>query len=251
MRLLVKLEAAKDCSSDLLYHHKLQGFIYSLLRNTEHEKLHDKKGYKFFCFSNIFPTRDMKKGEKAHLIVSSPNDEFVKTLWKQILQRIRTTIHIGDNSYNILSARMLQPHLPRSFSFITGTPIIIRIPNYRYGNYGIKAEKPYKYVYWKPKHSFEAFIKQLEENLIKKYNEFNNTCMERMPIFERFIFKKTVCNHIIINGKEVKVFGSVWQFMFDGASRNPEKRKLLRFALDTGLGELNSLGFGFVNVIRC
>jgi CRISPR/Cas system endoribonuclease Cas6 (RAMP superfamily) len=40
---------------------------------------------------------------------------------------------------------------------------------------------------------------------------------------------------------KVTVIGTSWLFGF----ANPE---LAKFALDTGLGELNSLGFGFMNM---
>lgn len=57
MRLLLKLRAAKDQAYDMRYHHKLQGFVYGLIEGTPYMKLHDRRGYKFFCFSNIFPPR--------------------------------------------------------------------------------------------------------------------------------------------------------------------------------------------------
>lgn len=45
----------------------------------------------------------------------------------------------------------------------------------------------------------------------------------------------------------VKVSGSIWEFSFgylDG-----EKREVLQFGLDAGFGELNSMGFGFMNLL--
>ncbi|MEM5870703.1 MAG: CRISPR-associated protein Cas6, partial [Candidatus Aenigmatarchaeota archaeon] len=69
MRILLRLEALKNCIYDMKYFHKLQGFIYRLLKETEYRVLHDKKGYKFFCFSNIFPIGDMKVGDKRKLII--------------------------------------------------------------------------------------------------------------------------------------------------------------------------------------
>ncbi|MDI6884677.1 MAG: hypothetical protein QMD00_06110 [Hadesarchaea archaeon] len=62
MRLLVKMKAERDQAYDLKYHHKLQGFIYGLLDETPYVRLHDRRGYKFFCFSNISPPRMPKLG---------------------------------------------------------------------------------------------------------------------------------------------------------------------------------------------
>ena len=47
--------------------------------NSKYHDLHDKEGYKLFCFSNIFPAYDLKQGDLHTLIISSP-DSFVKYL---------------------------------------------------------------------------------------------------------------------------------------------------------------------------
>lgn len=73
MRLLIKLEGLTDYAYDINYHHKLQGFIYNLLRDTQYCSLHDKKRYKFFSFSNIFPPNDSKTGDVKQLLISSPD----------------------------------------------------------------------------------------------------------------------------------------------------------------------------------
>ncbi|MGQ9719544.1 MAG: hypothetical protein ACUVWK_06900 [Nitrososphaerales archaeon] len=80
MRVIVKLEALEDCAYDYEYHHYLQGLIYNLIKGSEYSYLHDKKGYKFFCFSNIFPVMDLKKGDNRTLIISSPDDLFIERL---------------------------------------------------------------------------------------------------------------------------------------------------------------------------
>jgi len=129
MRVLVKLRAAKDCSLDMLYHHKLQGFVYSQLRGTEFASLHDKRGYKPFCFSNVFPSKDLKSGESCSFIFSTPLEALARAFAKQVSQL--RSMNIGDNSYGIERVQMLQTHLPQQFALITGTPIIIRTPRER------------------------------------------------------------------------------------------------------------------------
>ena len=75
MRLLAAVEALKDCKYDLKYHHKMQGFLYSLIQGTEFAALHDKRGSKFFCFSNLFPVKDFKKKDIVRFLVSSPDPD--------------------------------------------------------------------------------------------------------------------------------------------------------------------------------
>jgi len=133
--------------------------------------------------------------------------------------------------------------LPDSCTVASATPIVIRIPQYAYANYGIPSELPY--LYWRPEVDFNAFIKQLEDNLFKKYNEYNGTETEKFPLFELFNFKKPTMNEIIEEGRSIPVHGSIWNFQFSHLTG--QQRKVLEFGLDCGFGERNSLGFGFVN----
>lgn len=258
MRLLLKFRALKNQAYDLKYHHKLQGFIYSLLNETPYVKLHDRRGYKFFCFSNIFPPKGTKKdpsesmenGNLRQLLISSPEVGLINILNDKLVQieEERIPVNIGDMSFELESVRVLEPRIDRSCRLITGTPIVLRIPKKKFERYGIVPPKDYDYVYWRKHWPFEPFVKQLEDNLFKKYNEFYGGSLEEFPLFEQFMFKKQVCNHVVLGGKEVKVLGSVWEFSFgylDG-----KKRDVLQFGLDVGFGEENSLGFGFMNVVR-
>jgi CRISPR-associated endoribonuclease Cas6 len=243
MRLLVSLQTLENCAYDLKYHHKLQGFLYRLMEGTTYQGLHDHKGYKFFCFSNLFPPRDARTGETRRLIIASPNSNLIKVLEDRLAKVDEA--HIGDGAFRIIEMRELNPRVKEGCVLATGTPIVVRIPKERYVEYGIVPEKPYTYVYWRKQHSFAAFVKQLEDNLKKKYKEYHEDEPTSEPVFEQFVFEKQVCNHIIIDGREVKVFGSNWEFAFNYLSK--EQQKILQFGLDCGFGELNSMGFGFMN----
>ena len=84
------------------------------------------------------------------------------------------------------------------------------------------------------------FVNQLEDNLLKKYSQFSGSNIKREPIFLKFLPpKKQISTRL---GTQVIVIGTTWEFMFE------EPSPLLQFALDTGLGELNALGFGFMNL---
>jgi len=53
---------------------------------------------------------------------------------------------------------------------------------------------------------------------------------------------------MIVKGREVRVFGSLWRFIFTYLSG--ERRRIIQFGLDAGFGELNSLGIGFINLVK-
>lgn len=251
MRFLIQLRSLKDCSYDLKYFHKLQGFVYSLLKGTEYSILHDRGGYKFFCFSNIFPIGDMKAGDGRNLLISSPDRLFIKLLKDKLSEFIDANkpLNIGEMQFELETISAVRTRLGRNCRLISATPIVIRIPEKNYEKYGIEEKyRKKRYVYWRKKYAFNAFIKQLNENLFKKYNEFYKQEIEEFHLFEQFIFKKEVCNHVIIGGEEYKMIGSIWEFIF--SYLNKEQRKILSFGIDCGFGERNSLGFGFMNVIK-
>lgn len=247
-RLLIELVSLKECAYDLRYHAKLQGFVYNLLRGTPYEGTHNKNSYKNFCFSNIEPPFDMHAGDARFLVVSSPDPGLVEAFAGSI-EKIKTA-NIGDMSFAVKSVKKTQPRIGSGVRLVTRTPIIIRIPRQNFEKYGIK-RGDYDYVYWRKDLSFDAFLRQLEENLLKKYQEYTGAKVDEsryLPLFQQFLFKKQVCNHVIIDGREFKVFGSLWEFAFDHLTR--EQWELLQFGLDSGFGERNSLGFGFVDLKR-
>ena len=245
MRLLVELRALYNSIYDLKYHHKLQGFLYGLLKDTAYRDLHNRHGYKFFAFSNIFPPLDMHTGDVRHFLVSSPNPDLIH-VFKERLESVER-MFVGDMAFSIEKVSVLSPRIGRSCVLVATTPIVVRIPKANYGKYGISPPKDYPYVYWRKRYPFETFIKQLEENLFKKFKAFYGENVKHTPLFEEFVFRKQVCNHIIVKGREVKVFGSLWTFTFRNLYK--DKRKIIQFGLETGFGELNSLGFGFINPI--
>ena len=215
--------------------------MYSLLKDGPFSMLHDKKGYKFFCYSNIFPIGNNKEGSKKNLIISSPNDKLIDSIIEK-LEGINQA-NIAEMSFSIASIRKVKTYA--THRLVAATPIILRIPSYNYPAYGINSD--YGYVYWRAEHSFDAFLSQLNGNLIKKYNEFNNTKTDELPLFEQFLYKKPVVSHVIVEGKEQKIIGSLWEFGFSHLSS--EQRRIIEFGMDVGFGERNSLGFGFINAI--
>ncbi len=242
-RLLIKMRSKQSSAYEMEYNYHIQGLIYRLLRGSIYDG-HDNQGYKFFCFSNIFPFNDLRKNDLRNLIVSSPNSEFISYLYQQL--GYDNDIDIGNMRFKVDYCDRLNVTIPshnQSFSLITGTPIITRIRKQKYE--GIEQLKSYEYVYWRMDHPIDLFITQLEDNLIKKYNDYFGSNIERQPIFERCKFMKQVSTRLRMGAnhcKQATLIGTTWEFFFEEA--NP----LIQFALDAGLGELGSMGFGFMNL---
>ena len=249
-RLLLKLKTANETKYEPEHHRQVQGLIYDLLRGSDYSKLHDKKGFKFFAYSNIFPFFDLHVGDIRNLIISSPSRGFISYL-KDQLGYLRE-IEVGCMKFKIDYCRKFYIILSHygSFGFITGTPIILR--NYRsVYEEGKTNNDNNREIYWTSNYPVDLFLKQLEDNLIKKYNEFYGfeaqTTKEKYgSIFYKPRLLKEVATRIFMNKtskSRTVVIGTNWKFSFD------ECTPLLQFALDCGLGERNSMGFGFMNLL--
>lgn len=249
-RLLLKLRAIENTRYDREYHKDIQGFVYSVLRGSEYNN-HDDRGYKFFTFSEIFPFYDLHKGDIRNLMIASPNSDLINYIKEQI--EYLHDIRLGAMTFKVDHCDKLDIRLPdRPFSLITGSPIVMRVQRYRFEEANaLQFANGHKSSYWKVDHPVELFMNQLEANLVKKYNRYHNidavkmNGSEREPIFYQSRFLKQVAIQVPVtaNYRET-VIGSKWLFRFAGSS------DLVRFALDVGLGESNSLGFGFMNVQR-
>lgn len=248
-RLLVKLRATERSTFDREYHKDLQGLVYSLLRGSSDYNVHDKPGYKFFSFSEVFPFGDLRKGDIRNWVIASPNAGFIFYLKEQLeyLQNVR----IGAMQFKVESCNFVEVRLAkdRPVSLITGSPIATRIPMYRFEEANaLNLVNGYGSSYWRCTHPVELFINQLEANLRKKYSAYTGTKaakddQETEPIFYSSRFLKQVAIEVpITSDYRQTVIGSKWLFRFAAGSN------LVRFALDVGLGEHNSLGFGFMNV---
>jgi CRISPR-associated endoribonuclease Cas6 len=240
------------------YHSHLQGFVYNLLRGSVYEELHDQKGSKPFSFSNIFPYTNLRQGDIRTFLISSPDNQFIKYLFDllQLYIKRQTQINIGWMTFKINYIEEMYPRVPGSnFSLITGTPIVIRIWKDKYMDYGFESTFD-NFSYWKNEQPLSVFIEQLQGKLLSKYGRYHIEPYTEyqeflakhkdIKLFDTFKFKKQVANKVIIENIERIIIGTVWEFGFNNNNGNKD---LIQFALDSGLGERNSLGFGFMNLM--
>ena len=119
---------------------------------------------------------------------------------------------------------------------ITATPIVIMQDNNTC--YSLRDNNDLKY-----------FFNRLKENILKKYNAYYHTDLTiNNDLFSDFELSKEVCLNLNHGLDEFKMIGSRWKFKFNDEIMH--NHKLLKFIYDTGLGEKNSLGFGFLNFIK-
>ena len=257
MRLLVRLNPELDLPYDNDYHYHLQGLVYSLIREAGRSDVHERSGYKFFCFSNIFPYRDkFARGIEQELLISSPDPELISSISRALHSRMeaKSAVQVGAMAFSISGIEgpfHANVSLDSAVSVISSTPIIIRIPAWRYVDYGIASNRPFEN--WRDSLPLEAFVKQLKDNMAKKFKEYHGLTAggqsggdPKFPEIVSYKYIKSVSKPITVKGEKQQAIGSIWEIQF--AVEDEEGMNMLEFTLDSGFGERNSLGFGFVNL---
>ncbi len=89
----------------------------------------------------------------------------------------------------------------------------------------------------------EIFLKQLEDNLKRKFYNYYGIHTNSSLNFEWFTFKKQISTKLLIHKTSHIIIGSVWEFFIDQS----KDKELFNFGIDAGFGERNTLGFGFIN----
>ena len=232
MRLIIKFEPRDFIKYSDIDKYTIQGFIYSLLKNdSSFNSLHDVSGFKFFNLSNIFPVSDFEKNSLKKLIISSPNEEFIKSLYDQL--KDKTSFKLKNHEMELLKVMILRKN--DCSNFISATPIVLFEDN-----------KKNKYYSFKQNSDFNFFFERLKDNAIKKYNAFYDGDFSLdSDLFTNFEFAREVSIRVTKNGNRFIVIGSLWKNLeFDLTSQNKD---FYDFLFDSGLGEKNSLGFGFLN----
>ncbi|MFQ3319713.1 MAG: CRISPR-associated endoribonuclease Cas6 [Natronomonas sp.] len=248
------LSARADAAYQNDYHHKLRGRLWDALDGTEYDDRHDDGQPPGFAYSNPFPPRDMQAGDERTLLVASPDEELLAHIASDLLER--PELNVGEMPFHVDDVTSLSPDVgePGTRGTIeTGTGLLVRIPPWRCEEYGIDHPGGDTAVFWRPEHSMEPLRAQLEANLDQKHDRFAH---DHLPgpsdvdgeLFDGYELLKTFAVPLTVTeGQEMTYVLSKWRFEY--TVRDDHHRRHLNLALDCGLGERNSLGLGFVNII--
>jgi CRISPR-associated endoribonuclease Cas6 len=235
MRLLITIASDEPIPYEGINKHAVQGFLYSFLRGTDYEDYHDKRSFKFFTFSDLFPLGDFEPNSPKTLLVSSPDSDFILTL-RDSIQRATNGI-IEGRRIRILDCRLVQAHV--SGRFISASPIVL-----------YEDSRNNQYYSFNRNRNLCFFLERLKENAEKKYNAFYGEELKlEGNIFDKLVFRKEVAVKLSKEGRSFIIIGSVWRLL-EKLNILKDEEKFYRFIMDCGLGEKNSLGFGFINPLR-
>ncbi len=252
MRILIDLSARADAAYDNSYHHKLRGRIWRALEDTEYDEIHDKNQPKPVTYSNPFPPGDMREGDERTLLIASPDEELLAHVAADL--KDDRELNIGEMPFTVVSLSPLSPDVGEpgtSGTLESGTGVLVRIPPWRFDEYGIDSDHD-QAEFWRPEHTMEPFVNQVESNLDRKHDLY---CPDYLPgpsdvdgdLFDGYELIKTFALPVTpTQGERETWVLSKWRL--DYTVRDDNHRRHLNLLLDVGLGERNSLGFGFMNI---
>ncbi len=252
MRLLIRLRARSDAAYQTNYHRGLSGRIWRALDDSQFDDLHDSSKPPGISFSNPFPFGPVSKGDLRNVLVAAADDDVLRVIGTDLIEN--REFNIKEMPFTVEEVTGVEPDVgePGTKGVLeTATGLVVRIPAKRFGEYNIDApgDAP---EFWKPEHSLRPLKTQLENNLDRKHRLF---CPDYLPgpsevdeeLFDEYELIKTYSLPVTVTeGTEETYILS--KFRFGYTVRDDHHRRHLNLALDVGLGERNSLGFGFVNI---
>jgi CRISPR-associated endoribonuclease Cas6 len=194
----------------------------------------------------------MSEGDERTLLIASPEQELLAHVAADF--QANPELNIGEMPFTVNGFSTVSPDVGEpgtSGTIDTGTGVLVRIPPWRFDEYGMDVDHE-EAEFWRPEHTMEPFQNQIESNLDQKHDLH---APEHLPgpsdvdgnLFDGYELIKTFAIPVTpTTGVKEEWVLSKWRF--DYTVRDDNHRRHLNLALDVGLGERNSLGFGFVNI---
>ncbi len=250
MRMLIDAHVLNDVFTDQPNKAGMQGFFYGLMARTKFSKLHERQGFKFFCFSDVFPLSQCRRGGDIKVIFSSPLSSMVKEMGTYL----KKCLDSGDvhqcvfnwGGWKVLITGVKVFDVPLRRDWITGSPIALRYDPER----GPRSDR---YFSFERQDGLHEFLERLKENAIKKYEAFTGLPApidDHQFLFEDLVYDKTVSIPVTIHGEEINILASKWKKLSIVKAHSKELKDFYKFLMDAGVGERNAMGFGFVNPIN-
>ncbi len=197
------------------------------------DRTHKSEGYKFFTYSNLVIDERKKSKiglefEDAHIIVTSPNREFVRCFSEGFLRE--PDFHLGRAQMQAEKVELLrETRVGAKAEMRTLSPIYVKTMR----------DTPLGAVEWDLYPKDGKFHENIHNNLIERYREYHGK--EPCGRFEIVSMSEFKGKRVTIDNSFRRC--SLMQFVAAGSD------ELLQFAYDAGLGEKNAMGFGCVEVV--
>lgn len=195
----------------------------ALIKNTDFLEFHKKNEFKNYCFDSLYPIEESKIYQKDKIYsvkVRTINRRLAKYLNDNLSKEYSDKLKSLTTEIRIVPKKIIE----KIYSI---TPVILKDSS----------------GYWKENLRLDDFERRLKENLIKKYNQINETKVdENFDLYTSIEFKnKKPCK---IKYKNINLLGDKISL---NISDNKTAQNIAYMSLGTGILEFNSRGGGFVN----
>ena len=255
MWLRIVCELTRETAFPVNHQHHLCSLCYDLLRSSDvefarflHEEgyrasEHDTRHFKLFTFSGLRAPKMRRRvaGETLWLrpgpvewLVSSPCPSFLTHFATGLLSR--GGLQIGDKTLPVVQAQTLPtPSFDAGFAAFTClTPVVCSVPSDKGGKRYLRADDP-------------AFSDAVYRNLLHKYAALHSETFDASGAVPfaltwnaNYLARAPHAGQKKVRFKEIDVIGVQAPLTLAGPPA------LLALAYDTGIGELNSSGFGML-----
>lgn len=195
----------------------------SLVRDDKFLSIHNKNMYKNYCFNSFYPLERegiYKVGNIYTIKIRTIDKDIANYLNNKLANEYTDCIKGLTTEIHIIPKRYIE-------KIYTITPLIIKNDS----------------GYWKNSLSFDGFEKRLKENLIKKYNNINDTKIdEDFQLYTSIELNNRMPIACPYKGK--KLLGDKVNLVI---ADDEMAQNLAYMSLGVALGEINARGYGFVN----
>ena len=236
MQIKLTLQPERELRIPLNYNYQLQSAIYAMLGEVGQSDFWHDNGFgdvsrfKGFCFSNLTGRYRVDTDNKTisfenhiYLEVRSPAFDFIDAFQRSV--EYRPFLRLFDTRLEIVGASLMNRHLSSGrVVFEAVTPAVARETPEDGGTY-----------YFSPQE--EEYFTRLCNNAEKKYDAVVGEPAPQLSLRPAGSFRRNVTKY-----KGIYICGYTGAFALDTSLRMAE------FLYDTGLGEKNAQGFGFLRI---
>lgn len=195
----------------------------TLSKNNDFYNSKTANNFKNYCFDSFYPISINEKYEKDHVYyvrVRTINPQLAEFFAAKLVNEYNEYMKALTCETRIIPKKVIE-------KIFTLTPAILKSGT----------------GYWKDMIPVEEYITKMKQNLIKKFNMYtDNEIEEDAPLYKdvEMLNKKPIG----VSYKGIILLGDKLQVNIEN---DPIAQELAYLSIGTGLGEMNSRGYGFVN----
>lgn len=282
MRLKIDLRADAAAAWNNALHAKARGRFMRAMEGSDYEALHTSSLPTGYSFTMPFPWGDIDEGEIRHLLFASPYQDLLGIVAKDL--KTDPEFNLGDIPFTVEDIDVLDTDVGGAGStgvLHTMTGVVTRFDrDWLAEEYDITVDADGdEDVFWRERHSVGPFRDAMVDNLEWKHSLFADG--ETHPalvasdggsvaaksetdgttglpgpratdgfLFDSWDLERTYALPVTVSSggdKPVEQTYVVSKWRFPYTVRDAHHRRHLNLLQDVGMGERNSLGFGFIN----